>query len=88
MVLDKSEQRNKHPRDSRLAKRCTCFSVVKTELYCSICHGKAWKFAYLLIYAYRLYMNFFSAREPVEGTTFSSELASEYLLGSLLPWLC
>ena len=24
-----------------LSKRCTCDSVVKTDLYCSICHGKA-----------------------------------------------
>ena len=24
-----------------LYKRCTCDSVVKTDLYCSICHGKA-----------------------------------------------
>ena len=24
-----------------LSKRCTCDLVVKTDLYCSICHGKA-----------------------------------------------
>jgi len=23
-----------------LSKHCTCDSVVKTDLYCSICHGK------------------------------------------------